>query len=849
MGAQPRIVVIGLGVVGAALADELVLRGMARVTVIDQGPLYVTGGSSSHAPGFVFQTTPSRTMSLLAQRTLAKLDGRTLPDGSWVARRTGGLEIATTPERLRELRRRHGLASSWGIPSRLVDAEEAARLWPGLDPGPVLGGFFTPTDAVVKGVRAVEWQARRAADGGARIVGSTRAVGLRTAHGRVTGVEVVPVRSGPPDDRRSEIIDADVVIACAGLWGPGLTRELLGVELPMQPMEHGFGFSEPLPALSGIGEAEEVRRPMLRHQDHAMYLREWGDRIAIGAYEHRPIPVQPEGIAGPDEFAATGIHPAVHPFTPEDFAPTWREAQRLLPELREARLDASRAFNGIFSFTPDGGPLLGPVPGTAGLWSAQAVWVTQSAGVAQVMADWIVRDEPGIDTHGLDLNRFDPAVVSAGLTRQRGEEAYDEVYDIVHPRASTARMRGMRTPPFHDRQAALGAVFAEAGGWERPLWYEANAGLLQDAELLRAGPYPVRDAWAGRHWSPIAAAEARAARARAGLFDISSLMRVQVAGDGATEALSRLLSRPVGRPGRIVYALLLDRNGGVLSDVTVTRLGEEELQLGVNGPLDTAWLRERLPGHLSVRVVSSGACGLGLWGPKAAAILDVLAAEDRQDTGFGFYQARQMRLAGLPVLAQRLSYVGEHGWELYTPAEFGRALWDALWQAGREHGLVAAGRRAFESMRLEKGYRMWGADLTREDTPAEAGLGFAVREGHSPAADAALTAPVRRRLVCLLLDDPAAVVLGHEPVYADGGELASAGSEPAEPSGYVTSADQGYTTGTSIAYAWLPPQLSAPGTAVQIEYLGSRLPAHVAGEPVFDPEGARMRPQAARIPA
>ena len=824
--AQPRIVVIGLGVVGAALADELTLRGMRRVTVVDQGPLYETGGSSSHAPGFVFQTNANRVMSQLATRTLDKLDGIEV-GGRWISKRVGGLEIARTPERLQELKRRHGLASSCGIPSTLIGADQTARLWSGLDADSILGALHTPNDAVVKGVRAVEFQARRAEAAGATILPCTRVVGMRASSGRVTGVQVVPVPCGPDDKPR--VIGADIVISAAGLWGPGLARDLLGFELPMMPMAHGFGWSESVPSITSVPSDVEVVKPMLRHQDHAMYLREWGDTISIGAYEHRPIPVESGEIESADSFARTGVHPAIHPFTLEDFEPTWKEAQTILPALGDAKLDIGRSMNGIFSFTPDGGPMLGPVPGTEGLWLAQAIWVSQSVGMAQVVADWVTTGDPGIDTHGLDFRRFDPAVVSHRFTVERASEAYDEVYDIVHPRASTLRQRGLRTPPFHDRQRALGGVFGTSGtGWERPLWFESNADLPRS-------PVAERDAWASQFWSPIAAAEARATREAVALYDMSSLSRAWVSGPGATAFLRGMLTSDVDKPiDKVVYGLLLDETGGVLSDITVARLGEEEYHLGINGPLDIDWLQAHLPpaSAVQIRDATTGHCGVGLWGPNARAVLEQLTSDDVSHEGFAYYTGRRIRVAGVPVLALRLSYVGELGWELYAPAEFGGLLWDAIWEAGQDLGMVAAGRRAFESLRLEKGYRLWGHDMTREHSPYEAGVGFAVRPaarefvGRSALADR----PLRQRLVCLLLDDSAAVALGGEPVWSGDSVC-----------GYVTSADHGYTTGTSIAYAWVPPKLADVGTSVEIEYFDRRLAATVTAEPIFDPEMTHIR--------
>ena len=822
---QPRVVIIGLGVVGAALADELTMRGLGDVTVFEQGPLYVTGGSSSHAPGFVFQTTADRTMTLLAGRTLDKLDGVEL-DGQWLLKRVGGLEIATTPERLHDLKRRTGLASSWGLPSSLIDPEECARLWPGLDTGAVLGGFLTPTDGIVKSAAAVQWQAERAIDRGARIVGSTRVVGIDRDGGRVTGVRVVPV---PSADAEPETVPADIVVSCAGLWGPGVARDLLGFELPMQPMEHGFGTSAPVPSLAGRNTPlDEASRPMLRHQDFSLYLREYVDRIGIGAYNHRPMPLEQSEIASADEFAATGVHPAMHPLTWDDFAPSWDEARRLLPELRDVAFD--HGFNGIFSFTPDGGPMLGPVAGVDGLWLAQAVWVTQSAGVGQVMADWIVSGDPGIDTHGLDYSRFDPALVSRSFTRERAEEAYSEVYAIRHPHRPTARLRGMRTSPFHPRQVELGAVFDEGGGWERPLWFEANAHLLDTMERM-----PVRDEWAAESWSPIAAAEAHATRAAVALYDLSPLARVEVDGPGATDFLQHLLTNQVDvAVGRVVYSLMLDEQGSILSDVTVPRLAPERYLIGTNGNLDLVRLADRAPGGVRVLPVSPGSCGVGLWGPLAREVLERLTDDDVSHEGFGYFRAKEIRVAGVPVLALRVSYVGELGWELYTTADHGLYLWDALWEAGRPSGIVAAGRRAFNALRLEKGYRAFGADMHREHAPDEAGLGFAVRMGKQDFVGKAALAgrEVRSRLVPLTLDDPARLVLGAEPVFAPGAATAV---------GYVTSADQGYTIGASIAYAWLPPYLAEPGTALEVEYFAERLAATVREEPLFDPEMAHIR--------
>ncbi len=778
-----KVVVIGAGVVGAATADELTALGCTDVTVLDRGALPLPGGSSSHAPGLVFQTNPAKILSDFARTTVEKLSELE------VFAPVGGLEVAITPERLADLRRRHGLARSWGIPSRLVDPDECAALHPLLPPGAVLGGLHTPTDGLAAAPRAVAAQLARAVDRGARVLGHHRVTDVLTAGGRVTGVVT---------DRGE--IPADVVVSATGFWGPQ-TGAMVDLTVPLLPMAHQYVRTGPVAPLAGA--TAEASAPILRHQDRDLYFREHADRIGIGSYAHRPMPV--------DVTALTGGMPSVLDLTTDDFAPAWADAVALLPDLAAAGVESG--FDGVFSFTPDGMPLLGEHPGVRGFWVAEAVWVTHSCGAARAVARWIVEGEPGVDVHACDLNRFDAPRLTPEYVATRSARNFVEVYDVVHPLEPPRDPRPLRVSPWYARQVELGAVFGEGAGWERPLWFEANAGLPEVARV------PGRGEWASRFWSPVAGAEALVTRERAALFDMTPLVRLDVTGPGALELLQRATSNDVDvAVGRVVYTLLLDGNSGVRSDLTVARLGPEEFRVGANSPLDLDALR-RLGPDTVVTDVTGGTCGLGLWGPLAP---EVLADACTDDLSFGYFRARRIRVGSVPVLALRLSYVGEAGWELYCSADVGLRLWDTLWAAGRRHGLVAAGRGAFGSLRLEKGYRSAGVDMTTEHTPSEAGLEFAVKP--RPVATPA------RRLVPLLLDDPAQVVMGSEPVFHDGA-----------CAGYVTSAAYGYTIDASIAYAWLPAGATEPGTAVEVEYFGERLRAVVAAEPLFDPEGKRMR--------
>lgn len=864
-----RIVVVGAGVVGAALADELVSRGAVNVTVIDQGPLHHTGGSSSHAPGFVFQTSGSRTMCRLAQRTMDKLDGLEL-DGEPLVRRVGGLELATTPGQLQEIQRRCGFARAWGVPAELIGPEQVADLWPDLDVSLILGALHTPTDGVVFSARAAEFQAKRAAAGGAEMLGLTRVVDVVSDARRVTGVIVEDATDGK--DRRT--VPADVVIAAGGIWGHQLGR-LGGLRLPMHPMEHGFAWTASVPELPGTSAGgtplgdDEPGRPIVRHQGSGLYFREFGDRIGIGAYEHRPLPLAPEELTDTAHLLTTGEEPAKRAFTRMDFEFCRSEVARVLPAITDLPLEDE--FNGVFSFTPDGGPMLGPSPALEGFWAAQAIWVTQSAGCAQVMAQWILTGDPGIDTHELDLNRFDPALLSDGWIRGRAAENYDEVYDVHFPHQDTMITRGLKTSPFHTRIQDAGGVFAEANGWERPLWHAQNAAIFNDPEFKSRqvktfgpasqtdtavqdpvsesapdAPVPVavprRDAWDQVNWSPIAAAEAWATRNRVAAYDMTSLTRYRVEGAGATQWLESLCSNKIAKSlGAVTYSLMLDEKGGILSDVTVARLGQEEYMIGANGPLDLDRLSSLLPasGTVGIKDITTSTCCIGLWGPHARDVLTPLTEGDISHEGLKYFRCARLRVAGVPVLALRVSYVGELGWELYTEAAHGLRLWDQIMAEGAKHGIVPAGRAAFSSLRLEKGYRAWGSDMTREDTPEDAGLGFAVRmekDGGFVGRDALQDrASQGRRLVAFGMRMDSGRPESGAPVFA-GRDDDSGG-----PVGWVTSADFGYVTAQVIGLAWVPADSADPGTRLRIMRFGRLVDAEVLGEPVYDPQMTRIR--------
>jgi glycine cleavage system aminomethyltransferase T/glycine/D-amino acid oxidase-like deaminating enzyme len=797
-----RIVIIGAGVVGAALADELTALGETSVTVLDKGPLYATGGSSSHAPGLISRTSPSKMMQAFADYTLVKFGGLDL-DGELAAHPVGTLEVALNQDRLRELQRRCASAFAWGWEGRMISAEEAVDQWPIIDGTRLLGAFSTEDEGLAVSLRAVEAQARRAQARGATFVGDQEVLGIEHAGGRVSGV----LTSGG-------VVPADVVVCCAGVWGPAVA-DMVGLTLPMVAFQHQYVVTTPIAELADNAE-REATLPIIRHHDAGLYFRDHGDKVGIGSFNHRTLPV-----AVTDLDSHPGATDLVFPFTPEDLAEPWELACELMPALRGAQLE--RSFNGVFAFTPDGYPLMGEHPELPGFWVAESVWVTHSAGVARSIAESLVHGTSSEDASPADLTRFHDVELAPEVYRARCDDSYRDVYAVHHPAEGHTSARELRWSPFVERQRELGAEFFDGAAWERPRWYESNRPLLEGLRL------PARDAWAGRHWSPIVAAEHLATRERAGLFDMTPLTRIDVQGAGAEAFLLWMCAGPVDRPvGSVTYTVLLDSDGGIRSDVTVARLAEDRFVIGANGPRDVIWLQTHAPREVTVSDTTERTCCAGLWGPAAPSILTE-ASQD--DLSFPYLSVRSITVGEIPVTATRISYAGELGWELVAAHDDGQALWDRLWTAGQAHGLVAAGSGALASLRLEKGYRAWGADITPEHGPAESGLGFTVRRdgpeflGMSGLAE---RAPSEQRLVCLVLDGEQ-VVMGGEPVFVE--ERAA---------GYVTSAAFGSSVGRSIAYAWVPASLGT-GDRVRIRYFDHDLDATLADEPLFDPKGERPR--------
>jgi glycine cleavage system aminomethyltransferase T/glycine/D-amino acid oxidase-like deaminating enzyme len=815
---RAETVIVGAGIVGASAAFHLAELGVTDVLVIDQGPLFDTGGSTTHAPGLVFQTNGSRTMCRIAQDTVALY--ATLELGGepcWYG--VGSIEVATTPERMRELTRRLGFGRSFGLDGGelITPAEVAARI-PLVTADRILGGYLLPSDGIAKAVWAATALARRAETRGVAFEGGVTVTGFHVRDGRVLSVET---DRGP--------IECERVLLCAGIWGPSVGA-LAGVPIPLLAVQHQLVWTDPVQELAG--ETREVVHPILRHQDAAMYFRQRQDHYGVGNYRHEPIATPQIAIRRP----GGAMQPSLMPFTPDDFRLAEAETERLLPALagRMHPADPARSINGMFSFTPDAGSIVGESASVHGVWVCEAVWVTHAAGMGRQVAEWMALGEPSYDMAEADANRFYPYQTTPPYVLERGKQQYREVYDVIHPRQQMARPRKLRLTPFYARHLDLAAAFVVGAGWERPQWFEANRPLLTGA------PWEQRDPWAATLWSPIEGAEHLATRSAAALFDITPFAKFDVVGPDAEAFLERLCAnRIAGRPvGALVYTSMLTARGGIRCDLTVARKADELFRLvtgGGSGQHDLAWLRAQIRDDERVTVTerTGGLFALGLWGPRARDVLEAVTDADVSNDAFPYMTGRYLNVGEVgPVWAQRISYVGELGWELYGQIAMGDRVWELLWEAGRDAGLVAAGLGAFDTLRLEKGYRLWGQDIDTERDPISAGLGFAVKtNGRNFQGRAALeTRTATHVLACLTLDDPAAVVLGKEPVRVGG-----------EAVGYVTSAGYGYTVGRGIAYAYLPAGAAVEGAKAEIEYLGERYAATVSAEPLVDPKGERLR--------
>jgi glycine cleavage system aminomethyltransferase T/glycine/D-amino acid oxidase-like deaminating enzyme len=823
MTEHARVAVIGGGVGGTSVAYHLAERGWRDVVLVERAEL--TSGSTFHSAGLVGQLRSSVTltkMMMYGVELYRRLAAETGIDPAW--HEVGSLRLASTTARFEELQRQAGWARTFGLPLELISGDEAGARFPLMSTDGVLGAVYLPTDGWLDPSGLANALAAGARARGVRIMTHARVIGIDVDGGRVTGVEIE--RSGGQAGRSEhERIAAEVVVNAGGMFAPEIGR-LAGVTVPIIPMAHEYLFTEPF-----AGVTPDL--PTMRDPDNLCYFREEVGGLCMGGYERHPAPWS---IDGP---------PA--DFNGKLLAPDWPRfeeimagAIRRVPAIEN--VGVHRMINGPEAFTPDNEFILGESE-VRGFFVAAgfcAHGIAGAGGIGRQVASWIVDGEPELDLWKMDIRRFGAQYRSRSFTLDRTVEVYQTYYDIHYPNEERHAGRPLRLSPTYARLQALGAEFGEKSGWERPNWFASNergAGVTDRPTMEKLRPR----GWAGEHWSPAIGAEALATRMAAGLFDETSFAKLEVAGPGACAFLQRLCANDVDvEDGRVVYTSLLNSRGGIECDLTVTRMTADRYMLVTGtafGQHDLGWLRRHDPrdGSVVINDLTAGRVCFGIWGPRARDILGPLTTDDLSNDAFPYLTSRPITVGPVPVYALRVTYVGELGWELYAPTEFGTALWDAVWAAGRAQGMVAGGYRAIDALRLEKGYRVWSSDITPDETPFEAGLGFAVRldKGKFIGRDALVRAKEvgpRKRLRCLVLDDPLAVALGNEPVRVDG-----------EVVGRVTSGGYGFAVKRSIAYAYLPPEQAAIGTRCEIDVFGEWIGAEVSREPLYDPAGERIR--------
>jgi glycine cleavage system aminomethyltransferase T/glycine/D-amino acid oxidase-like deaminating enzyme len=829
-----RAVIIGAGIVGNSLAYHLANLGWRDLVLLDKGPLPNPGGSTGHASNFIFLVDHSKEM------TKFTLDSVKQYKELGVFIQSGGIEVARTPERMAELHRRIASGKSWGIEAEVITPAKVKELVPYINEEIILGGFYTPGVGTVDPLRGGTLMREKAQQMGALTVfPSTEIRGIDVKNGRVKSIKT---------DKGE--IEAEVIVICGGVWSPRLAR-MAGASIPLTLAVHQMISVGPVPQFADT--VGEIKFPIIRDMDTNMYERQHGFDLEVGSYAHRPILMAADDIPS---IEASALSPTELPFTKEDFDPQLEQALELVPDiLGNEKVGIRYAINGLLSLTPDGFPLLGETPEVKGLWSASAIWIKEAPGIARAVAEWMTHGGPEIDPGGSDIARFYGHQRTNYHINARTAEGFNKTYGIVHPREQWSTNRNVRLSPFYEREKALGAVFFETAGWERPNWYESNRPLLADyGDKVMDRSVE----WDSRWWSPIINAEHLAMRERVGMVDLSAFAIFDVTGPKALDYIQKMAVAQMDVPvGRVVYTWLLNEHGGIRADLTLMRLGSNHFRVvtgGFDGMRDKKWFVDHLPedGSAQLSDQTSAWATVGVWGPKARDLMQAASGADHSSSAFPFATCKWVDFGPIRALASRLSYVGELGWEIYVPFEQGARLWDILWEAGQGFGVVPVGIGVYATTaRLEKGYRAYGNELEQEYNLVEAGMARASvkpQEFIGKAAYLKQRASQPAAVMCTLtVDDNTSksgekrYMMGREPILTvDGKPIEDAHGRRSD----VTSAGGGPSVGKHILMSYLPPEYAQVGKKLKVECFGEQYPVTVAvvgNTPLFDPKNERMK--------
>jgi dimethylglycine dehydrogenase len=798
---RTRVAIIGGGIAGCSVAYHLAELGCSDVVLLEQAEL--TAGSTWHAAGLCTQFAASPHTMRLLKRSLDLYEALERQTGQPVGlHRCGSVRLAESRDRLDQFEHVSGIAAQAGVPFEIVTPERAAELFPLMVADRVLGAAHLPTDGHVDPSGVTHALARGAGDRGVEIV----------RHTRVTGIE----RRG--DGWRLHTsrgdVHADVVVNAAGQWAREVGR-LAGAELPVVSLEHHYVVTEPLAVVRGL----EHELPVLRDPEGSFYARQEGEALLIGPFESSPAVWAVDGIPA-------GFHGRLLPPRLEAIEGVLLAAAARIPSFEVAGLKT--LINGPDGYTPDGRALIGPVPGLRNfhvIAGFSIFGIVFGGGAGALAAEWIVSGQPGEDPSELDVRRFGAYASARGYLIPKALDAYRREYAIEFPYEERPVARPLKMSPLYDRLTERGAVYGARFGWERPVWFARGAERGQPEQYSYRRP-----SW----WEAIDA-ECQAVRSAVGLLDQTSFAKFEVSGPGAERYLERLCANALpAQLDKLALTQMCTPDGGIECDVTVTRLSADGFYVvsaAAGEAHDEAWLRSHLPADDSVSVdnVTARYGVLTLAGPRSRELLSAVTSADCSARAFPFFSCRRIEVGMAPVRALRVSFVGELGYELHHPIEYQRHLYELLLEAGAPLGLVDFGYRALESMRLEKAYRMWGTDLTVDVTPLEAGLERWVSFekpfiGRDALLETAGNGGPKRCLSCLVVDADGADAHRFEPVR-DGQRVV----------GFVTSGGYGFRVKRSIAFSYLPRELSAPGTPLTVEILGRRRAAAVAQAPLYDP--------------
>ncbi|TSA47096.1 MAG: FAD-dependent oxidoreductase [Chloroflexi bacterium] len=804
---QAQIVIIGAGIVGVNVAYHLAKMGRKDVVLVEKGE--IASGESSHAAGLVTQFATSQTLMQFRKYSIELYSELRLFD------HVGSLRVASSPEQLKEMERSVSRANAIGMEAGIISPAEALKIMPQISKENLYGAIYLPRDGQLDPYTTTTSMARFAKELGVEVLTNTRVIGIElSAKGNIQKVVT---------DKGS--IKTEIVVNAAGMWAPQVAA-MAGIHIPTTPVDH-----QHIALKAVTGNEFPSNTPCLRDPDNLVYMRQEQGGLVIGGYEPNPLVRWIDGV--PWEHGGTTL-----PADYDRFEQLLEGAIRRIPFIDQAGIIT--LVNHPGAYTPDCQPMLGPIAGARGMWIAAGMSLNGyggAGGIGKLMAEWIVEGEPSLDVYAYRATRFGNYYSNPEYAAERTREGVKYYYRLRFPNDENEWARPHRLSPVHYRLQEMGAVFGEKFGWERVNYFEPGK------PWRRAGADQREWGWKRPPYFDRVGQEHQATRERVALFDLTSFGKIEVSGPGALKLLQRLADSDIDKPvGSAVYTQFLNTHGGVEADLTITRLGEDRFWVITGSAFianDLGWIQmhvDEKDGAVNIRDITTDWACLAMWGPKSRDVLKKITTNDISNNAHPYLQTKPIDINGVTVLAQRVSYVGELGWELYIPTNRALLVWDALLKAGKEFSIEVGGYKVLDSLRLEKGYRYYTADVTMLETPYEGGLGFCVHldKGDFIGKDALVKQKqegLKRKLCTLILDgNEYTQIYGGEAIYHDGKVISR-----------VRSGGFGFTLKKNILYAYLPTELAKTGTRFELNLIEGRRQGEVTATVLFDPKGEHLR--------